>query len=79
MVLSLAVTQMKLSVAEAISAATINAANSLKRGHEIGSLEPGKYADFVIHDCGDYRELAYYFGIEPARQVFIAGESVYER
>src|ERR1700756_79527 len=79
MLLSLAVTQMKLSVAEAISAATINAANSLKRGHEIGSLEPGKYADFVIHDCGDYRELAYYFGIEPARQVFIAGDSVYER
>jgi imidazolonepropionase len=33
----------------------------------------------VIHDCGDYRELAYYFGVEPARQVFIGGESVYER
>jgi imidazolonepropionase len=79
MVLSLAVTQMKLSVAEAVSAVTVNAAYSLKRGHEIGSLEPGKYADFVIHDCGDYRDLAYYFGIEPARQVFIGGESVYER
>ncbi|MBV9875353.1 MAG: imidazolonepropionase [Verrucomicrobia bacterium] len=79
MVLSLAVTQMKLSVAEAISAVTINAAYSLKRSHEIGSLEPGKYADIVIHDCGHYRELAYYFGVEPARQVFIGGESVYER
>jgi imidazolonepropionase len=79
MVLSLAVTQMKLSVAEAISAVTVNAAYSLKRGHEIGSLEPGKHADFVIHDCHDYRELAYYFGVEPACQVFIGGESVYER
>jgi imidazolonepropionase len=79
MVLSLAVTQMKLSVAEALSAVTINAAYSLKRSHEVGSLEPGKYADIVIHDCDDYRELAYYFGIEPARQVFIGGESVYER
>ncbi|MBV8212128.1 MAG: imidazolonepropionase [Verrucomicrobia bacterium] len=78
-VLSLAVTQMKLSVAEAISAVTINAAYSLKRSHEIGSLETGKYADIVIHDCDDYRELAYYFGVEPARQVFIGGESVYER
>ena len=79
MVLSLAVTQMKLSVAEAINAVTINAAFSLNRSHEIGSLEPGKKADFVIHDCEDYRELAYYFGVEPARQVFIGGESVYER
>jgi imidazolonepropionase len=79
MVLSLAVTQMKLSVAEAISAVTINAAHSLKRSHELGSLEPGKKADFVIHDCSDYRELGYYFGVEPAHQVFIGGESVYER
>ena len=79
MVLSLAVTQMKLSVAEALSAVTINAAYSLKRSHEVASLEPGKYADIVIHDCDDYRELAYYFGVEPARQVFIGGESVYER
>ena len=79
MVLSLAVTQMKLSVADAITAVTINAAYSLNRSHEIGSLEPGKYADLVIHDCEDYRELAYYFGVEPARQVFIGGESVYER
>ena len=79
MVLSLAVTQMKLSVAEAINAVTVNAAYSLKRIDEIGSLQSGKYADFVIHDCEDYRELAYYFGVEPARQVFIGGESVYER
>ena len=79
MVLSLAVTQMKLSVAEAVSAVTINAAYSLNRSQEIGSLEPGKYADLVIHDCEDYRELAYFFGVEPARQVFIGGELVYER
>jgi imidazolonepropionase len=79
MVLSLAVTQMKLSVAEAINAVTINAAHSLKRSNELGSLEPGKQADFVIHACGDYRELGYYFGVEPAQQVFISGELVYER
>ena len=79
MMLSLAVTQMKLSMAEAISAVTINAAYSVKRSHAIGSLEPGKYADFVIHDCNDYRELGYFFGVEPARQVFIGGQSVYER
>jgi imidazolonepropionase len=62
MILSLACTQMNLLPAEAISAATINAAYSLKRGHEIGSLEPGKAADFTIFDCEDYREIPYYFG-----------------
>ncbi len=55
-VLSLASTQMRMTPSEAITASTINAAYSLGRGHELGSLEPGKVADFVIHDCQDYRE-----------------------
>ena len=79
MILSLAVTQMKLSVAEAVTAVTINAAYSLSRGHLIGSLEPGKTADFVIHQCNDYRELGYYFGVEPAEQVFTGGRCIYAR
>src|SRR5438034_7383084 len=62
LVLSIASTHMKMTPAEAITAATINAAYSLGRGSELGSLEPGKNADFVIHDCDDYRELAYFFG-----------------
>src|SRR5205085_10816044 len=62
MVLSLACTQMKMSPAEAITASTINAAYSLNRGGKIGSLEPGKLANFAIFDCEDYRELAYWFG-----------------
>ncbi len=76
MVLSLACTQMRMTPAEAITAATINAAYSLLRGHEIGSLEPGKLADFVIHDCRDYRELPYFFGREPAFAVYIGGKGV---
>src|SRR5580692_4257874 len=77
MILSLASTQMKMTPAEAITAATVNAAYSLERGGEIGSLEPGKRADFVIHDCADHRELAYFFGVEPARAVYIDGRRVY--
>ncbi len=79
MIVSLAVTQMRLSVAEAITAVTVNAAYSLSRGHLIGSLEPGKIADFVIHQFNDYRELGYYFGVEPAAQVFMGGRRVYAR
>jgi imidazolonepropionase len=70
---------MHLTPAESITAATINAACSLGRGHKIGSLEPGKLADFAIHDCTDYRELAYFFGRETAVQVYRAGTCVYRR
>jgi imidazolonepropionase len=73
LVLSLAVTQLKMTCAEAITAATINAACSLRRGGRVGSLEEGKLADFAIHDCDDYRELPYFFGRDTARAVYIGG------
>jgi imidazolonepropionase len=74
MILSLAATHMKMTPAEGITAATINAAYSLNRGHQLGSLEPGKIADIVIHDCDDYRELAYFFGLEHAWRVYCGGK-----
>ncbi len=73
MVLSLACTQMKMTPAEAITAATINAACSLGLGGEIGSLQPGKRADFAIHDCQDYRELPYFFGSNETFRTFCGG------
>lgn len=76
MMLSLAVTQMRMSPTEAIIAATINAAASLDRVDTIGSLEQGKLANFVIYDCDDYRELAYWFGISLIRDVFVQGVRV---
>jgi len=79
MVLSLASTHMKMTAAEGITAATINAAYSLNRGSELGSIEPGKIADLVIHDCDDYRELAYFFGISQAWHVYASGQAVFER
>lgn len=78
-VLSLASTQMRMTPAEAITASTINAACSLNRQSEIGSLEPGKRADFVLHDCRDYREIAYFAGIESPERVYIRGQLVYSR
>jgi imidazolonepropionase len=73
MILSLACTQMKMSPAEAISASTINPAYSLGRGDRIGSLESGKVANCSIFDCGDYRELAYWFGFPQTRSVYVKG------
>ena len=79
MALSLASTHMKVTPAESLTAATINAAYSLGRGEEIGSLEAGKRADFVIHDCSDYREIIYFFGVEHPLAVFIDGREVFRR
>jgi imidazolonepropionase len=76
MILSLACTQMKMSPAEAITAATINAAHSLNRGDKIGSLEPGKLAHFSVFNCEDYREVAYWFGIPQTHSVYVRGERV---
>jgi imidazolonepropionase len=76
MMLSLACTQMKMSPAEAIAASTINAAYSLGRGDNIGSLEIGKLANFAIFDCQDYRELAYRFGFSQRHSVYVRGRSV---
>src|SRR5256714_545973 len=74
MVLSLAATQMKMTPGEALSAATINAAYSLNRGDQIGSLEPGKRANFTLYDCADYREIAYYFGVSLIDSVYVSGK-----
>ncbi|HEU4837583.1 MAG TPA: imidazolonepropionase [Pyrinomonadaceae bacterium] len=76
MVLSLASTHMKMTPAEGITAVTINAAYSLHRGAQLGSLEAGKIADFVIHDSSDYRDLAYFFGMEHASSVYVRGELI---
>src|SRR6202041_1139459 len=63
MILSLACTQMRMTPAEAITAATINPAYSLRVHDRVGSIEVGKFADLAAFDVADYREIPYYFGV----------------
>lgn len=79
MVLSIACTQMRMTPAEAITAATINAAYSLGCGARLGSLETGKQADVVVFDCADYRQIPYLFGINHALAVIKSGAIVVDR
>jgi imidazolonepropionase len=74
LVLSLACTQMRMSPAEAISAATVNAACALRIQERKGSVEPGKDADLAIFDVDDYREIPYWFGANRCAGVVIGGE-----
>jgi imidazolonepropionase len=76
MIVTLAVLQMRLSIAEAIVAATANAAAALGRGDRVGSLEVGKQADLIVLDLPDHRHLAYHFGVNPVASVVKRGKVV---
>jgi imidazolonepropionase len=72
-VLSAACTHMKMSPAEAITAATINGACALNLQNRKGSLEVGKDADIAIFDATDYRELPYWFGVNRCWKTLLNG------
>lgn len=76
MILSLACSQLRMTPAEAITAATINGAYALQREKTIGSLEVGKQADLAIFDVADYREIPYYFGVNTYWKTLKRGEVI---
>ena len=60
-------------------ASTINAAHSVEREREIGSLEEGKKADIVIFDAPNHKYVSYHYGVNLAEKVFKNGELVAEK
>lgn len=75
--LSLACARMRMTPAEAIAAATINAAHALRIARRAGSIEFGKEANLVIFDTADYREIPYCFGVNLVQLVMRRGGIVY--
>jgi imidazolonepropionase len=79
MMLTLACRRMNMTPAEAVTAATLNAAHALRRASSIGSIETGKSADLIILGVPDYREIPYHFGINLVDLVMKNGSVLVER
>ena len=77
-IVSIACKQLQLTPAEAISAATINAAHALRSDGRCGSLQFGKDADLIILNVADYREIAYYSGVNLVSTTMRRGEVIYK-
>ena len=75
-IVALACRYLKLTQAQALAAATINAAHAVGRGGSIGSLEIGKQADVLIMDVSDYRSIGYRYGTNLVRRVIKRGQAV---
>jgi len=75
-IMTLACLEYKISPAEVLSAATLNAAYAVDKGNEVGSLAPGKFADLLIWDAEDYREIPYHFGGNMIASVYKKGAKV---
>lgn len=78
LVMSLAAINMKMTMEECISAATINGAAAIGQSNIMGSLELGKMANFVIYGTDSYTDIFYHFGINQVEETWINGRQVYK-
>ncbi|HLJ48784.1 MAG TPA: amidohydrolase family protein [Bryobacteraceae bacterium] len=78
-VIGLACREMRMTPAEAISAATINGAHAVRRSAQIGTIEAGKQADILILTVSDYREIPYHFGVNIVETTMKNGKIIWQR
>ena len=76
LMLSLACMHMKMSIEEALVAATLHGARALNLAAHLGSLEVGKWADIVVYDVPSYKDLVYHFGVNHVWSVWVGGNEV---
>ena len=74
LIMSLAVINMNMTAEEAITGATLNGARAIEQSHRMGSLEPGKLANFIIAGVDSYTDLFYHFGVNHVEQVWVNGK-----
>jgi imidazolonepropionase len=79
LILTLAVSQLRLSAAEAVVAATVNGAAALALADRVGQLAPGFSADLALFDGEDYRELPYWYGDRRCRATWARGKACHAR
>ena len=75
-IIALACRYMRLTPAETITAATLNAAHAISLGDKVGSLEIGKKADILVLDIPNYHHLGYHFGVNLVERVIKSGQAV---
>ena len=75
LILTLGVSQLHMSAAEAIVAATVNGAAALGLADQVGQIAPGFSADLALFDCEDIRELPYWYGDRRCRGTWVRGET----
>ena len=75
LMLTLAVSQLRMSASEAIVAATVNGAAALGLADHVGQIAPGFSADLALFDCEDVRELPYWYGDRRCRGTWVRGET----
>ena len=75
--MNLACVNYRMTLSEALVAATINAAASLSKSHLYGSIEPGKKADLLVLETNKWEHLIYSMSDSPISMVFKHGKLVY--
>ena len=78
-ILALASMMLRMTPAEALVAATVNAAAALRADGVVGSLTPGRGCDLVVWEVDDYRAIPYHYGVNLVASVVKRGEVVVSR